>query len=333
LLIDDDEIDYMLTRRLMSGIWGDHYQLDWAPAYEAGLDAVMKNEHDIYLVDYRLGSQSGLDLMREAMARGCRMPFILLTGQGDREVDLEAMRAGAADYLVKGEITGPLLERSIRYSIERKRVEEQLKKSLAEKEVLLKEIHHRVKNNLQIISSLLNLQSGYVRNAEALSLLRESQNRVKTMALIHESLYRTSDLAKIDLNEYLRDLIASLFRSYGTSMAAITAEIDAAGALLAIDVAIPCALIVNELVSNALKYAFQARESGSIRVGLKRIQAGWLQLVVSDDGVGLPAGLDLETVETLGLRLVMSLVSQLDGRLEIVRSGGTTFRIEFPETA
>jgi len=209
----------------------------------------------------------------------------------------------------------------------RKRVEEHLKSSLKEKEVLLKEIHHRVKNNLQIISSLLNLQSGYIQDPQAGEMFKESRNRVKSMALIHERLYQSKDLARIDFTEYVRNLTTHLFRSYGVNARAVGLQIDVGNILLDIDTAIPCGLIINELVTNSLKYAFSSDVGGEIRIGLQPENDGRLALSVSDNGAGLPPDFDFQKTESLGLQLVNTLTDQLQGQIQIEREGGTTFKI------
>lgn len=209
----------------------------------------------------------------------------------------------------------------------RKQAEEHLKSSLKEKEVLLKEIHHRVKNNLQIISSLLNLQSGYIQDGEAGAMFKESRNRVKSMALIHERLYQSKDLARIDIADYVRNLTTHLFRSYGAKARAVSLEIDVENILLDIDTAMPCGLIINELVTNSLKHAFPPGTSGKIRIGLHRDNHDGLALSVSDNGVGLTPDFDFQQTESLGLQLVNTLTEQLQGQIEIARDEGTTFKI------
>ena len=209
----------------------------------------------------------------------------------------------------------------------RKLAEAHLKSSLKEKEVLLKEIHHRVKNNLQIISSLLNLQSGYIQDPQAGELFKESRNRVKSMALIHERLYQSKDLARIDFAEYVRNLTTHLFRSYGVTARAVSLQIAVDNILLDIDTAIPCGLIINELVTNSLKYAFPPGLEGEIRIGLHRESNGQLALNVSDNGTGLSPDFDFQKTESLGLQLVNTLTDQLQGQIEIERQGGTTFKI------
>lgn len=213
----------------------------------------------------------------------------------------------------------------LRDTTDRKRAED-----AERKEVLLHEIHHRVKNNLQVISSLLKLQSGYVEDERVLEMFKDTQNRIKSMTLIHEKLYRPEDMTgEIDFGEYVRDLATQLLRSHGTSPGAVklTTEVDSTAFNL--DTAIPCGLLVNELVSNALKHAFPDGNEGEIRIGLTSRDDGRYELVVGDNGAGLPEGLDFRNTESLGLQLVMSLVDQLGGNIELGRDGGTVFKVEF----
>ncbi|RJQ24319.1 MAG: PAS domain S-box protein [Nitrospiraceae bacterium] len=219
----------------------------------------------------------------------------------------------------------------IRDIAERKTAEEKMRASLREKEVLLREIHHRVKNNLQVISSILHLQSGYVRDEQSLMTLRESSNRIDMMALIHEKLYQSKSLSKIDFREYIGELITSLFLSHGVNMEKIKPEINAEGIFFDINTAIPCGLIIHELVSNCLKYAFPGERSGKITAGLYSDGEGRFTLTVSDDGIGLPEDFDLNKAGTLGLKLVAALTGQLDGTVNVIRNKGTTFKITFPE--
>jgi PAS domain S-box-containing protein len=214
---------------------------------------------------------------------------------------------------------------------ERKLTEDKIKASLREKEVLLKEVHHRVKNNLQVISSLLNLQSRYVKDRQALEMFKESQSRVRSMALIHEKLYQSEDLARIDIAGYIRDLISSLFRSYGASAAAIKVKTDVHDILLDINAAIPCGLIINELVSNCLKHAFPDGRGGKLVTELRSDNDKHCSLIVSDNGIGFPEDIDFRNTESLGMQLVITLVEQLDGSIELDRSSGTAFRIRFSQ--
>ncbi|HEV8482529.1 MAG TPA: PAS domain S-box protein [Blastocatellia bacterium] len=213
---------------------------------------------------------------------------------------------------------------------ERKQALEQLTNSLQEKEVLLKEIHHRVKNNMQVITSLLSLQSRTIKDEQAFSVFQDSQNRVKSMALIHETLYQSKDLSRINFAEYLEKLVAHISRSYRLRPEAvkITSSVDHVS--LPIDMAVPCGLIINELASNSLKYAFPADLRGAVNITFRRAEAEYL-LSVSDTGVGLPADFDPEKGKSLGMKLVRMLTGQLGGELKYSNGVGTTFEIRFPE--
>lgn len=212
---------------------------------------------------------------------------------------------------------------------ERKREEAKLKSSLQEKEILLKEIHHRVKNNLQIISSLLNLQSGHIHDPRALEVFKEGQGRVRSMALIHEKLYQSDDLARVDFYEYISNLAAYLFRSYEVNSGAVTLNVESEDVMLGVDTAIPCGLIINELVSNSLKHAFPGGGGGSITIRLRPADSEHLTLTVSDDGVGLPPDFDVRNTPSLGLQLVNTLARQIGGEVEVADGAGAEFKITF----
>jgi len=231
---------------------------------------------------------------------------------------------------------------------ERKRAEEQLKHfneelekgiadrteklnaSLEEKVLLLREIHHRVKNNLQIIISLLNLQSRYIEDERTQQLIRESQNRIRAMALVHEKLYQSKDISKIDLDNYIRFLGNSLFQFYGMKGKGITFTTDMKDISLDINTAIPAGLIINELVSNSLKHAFPGGREGEISIAIKRENKS-LSILFKDNGVGIPQDFDWRNAKSLGLRLVVSLVEQLSGTIELDRTAGTAFNIVMQE--
>jgi len=216
----------------------------------------------------------------------------------------------------------------VRDVTERKQAEAQLTASLKEKEVLLKEVHHRVKNNLQVISSLLSLQSQHIKDKEYMEMFKESQNRVWSMSLIHEKLYQSKDLSRIDMNEYTKDLTTSLFRSYADSAAAIKLKTKIGDISLDITTAIPCGLIINELTSNSLKHGFPNGRQGGITITMHPVN-NKIVLVVSDTGVGFPKGIDFRNTTTLGIQLVITLVEQLEGTIELDRRAGSTFTICF----
>ena len=213
---------------------------------------------------------------------------------------------------------------------DRKREEERIRDSLKEKDLLLGEIHHRVKNNLQIIHSLLSLQTASVRDEVALGMLRESQNRVLSMALIHRTLYQSNDFAKVDFATFLDSLVPTLIGSYGIDSSRFTVSVDADDARLPINAAVPCGLIVNELISNTLKHGFPQGRGGKIDIRLANGEGGGAVLSVSDDGVGLPDSLDIGNSTTLGLQLVTLLADQIGGELTIRRRDPTRFEIRFP---
>lgn len=213
---------------------------------------------------------------------------------------------------------------------ERRRVEEQLRASLREKEALLMEVHHRVKNNLQIITSLLSLQAAHLSTPAARGAFTDSQNRVRSMALLHDLLYRSGELDRIDAQRYFESLCSHLARSHGSPADRIEIRLEIEPRPLDVDRAVPCGLIVHELVSNALKYAFPDERRGLVRVAFGPRSAPVLGLSVSDNGVGLPVGLDVGRAGSLGLRLVGDLVQQLEGTLTVDRAEGTRFDIQFP---
>jgi PAS domain S-box-containing protein len=223
--------------------------------------------------------------------------------------------------------------------LERKRIEEQIQASLKDKEVLLREIHHRVKNNLQIVSSLLYLQSVYAKEAPVQEILRDSHNRIRSMGLIHEILYQSPDLANIDFAGYIHSLVDYLLQAYELRRGSISLNIQIDPIPLNLDTVIPCGLIVTELVSNTLKYAFPATatrpadHAPAIQIALKESAADHVILTISDNGAGLPAGFDIDASDTLGWKLVSRLVEQIKGVLNINQAGGTTVTIEFPTTS
>lgn len=222
------------------------------------------------------------------------------------------------------------LQKEIR---ERKKMEEKIKEALEEKEVLLKEIHHRVKNNLQIISSLLSLQSRHISDKKSIETLKISQDRVRAMALIHEELYRSHDLSKIDFRVYVTNLIKYLFVTYSLRPGQVHLQIEIENIYLEMEKAIPLGLIINELTSNALEHAFPEGREGELTIRLGKSNPKEKKydytLIVKDNGIGFPGGKDFRKSDTLGMLLVNSLAKQLDGELDLESNNGTTFIIKF----
>lgn len=211
---------------------------------------------------------------------------------------------------------------------DRKEIDTRIRTSLKEKEVLLQEVHHRVKNNLQVISSILNLQSSFVTDERTLQILSESQSRIKTMSYIHETLYQTADFSSIEFTEYINTLARNLIQSYSSGATKINLITDFDQIYLDLDQAIPCGLIINELVSNATKYAFDGMERGEITLRIKEVE-GRIELEVSDNGIGLPADFDPENSDSLGIYLVHALVEQLDAEIKIEKEPSARFLITF----
>lgn len=235
-----------------------------------------------------------------------------------------------------------LLSTQIAISIENARLieemriaEKQIKGSLKEKEVLLKEVHHRVKNNLQVISSLFSMQSRTVSDPEILQVIRESQNRVRSMALVHEKLHQSKDLSNVDFSGYLKMLVSNLFRAYGfdSGERRVVLSLDAENYTFSIDVSIPLGLIINELMSNCLKHAFPNGRNGKIHVEMKKVEGEKaIRILIQDDGIGMPADLDVQKTSSLGLQLVYTLAEQVGALIELDRKNGTTFCLYIPIT-
>jgi PAS domain S-box-containing protein len=248
--------------------------------------------------------------------------FRILCKNGD--IRWAEVRAGTIRYRGRSVVLGNVADIT-----DRKLAEQQTRASLREKELLLREIHHRVKNNLQIVSSLLNLQSRSITDQTYKEMFVESRDRLRSMAYIHEKLYQSKDFGNIDFTGYMKGLVTHLFGSYNVSSNKIKLKTDVQPVSMGIDTATPCGLIVNELVSNSLKYAFPEERNGVIGINLLATKDHELELIVWDDGVGLPKDLDIAAAQTVGLRLVRALAEQIRAEIEISRSNGTEFLFRF----
>lgn len=298
----------------------------------------MDRRETIYITDNSEIPHNAGPFLQEMGSRGCISLVHVPIAYGGKSFGFIGMesrqseKTWSVDIIVLLRMVGDILANAM----ERKQVEEQLNASLKEKEVLLKEIHHRVKNNMQVISSLLNLQSSRIDSPEILDMFKESQDRIRSMSLIHERLYQSADLSKIDFSRYIQNLASHLFQSYRIDPDAVVLNTDIQNFSLDINRAIPCGLILNELVSNSLKYAFprakekdkKKREKGEINIRLTADNER-VTMLVKDNGIGLPEDLDIETASSFGLQLVTTLVGQLNGSIEITRKPGTTFMITF----
>ncbi len=248
-----------------------------------------------------------------------------MRGRGDIKIHCEIVISAAR---LEGKAVAVAIARDM---ADRRHDEARLRASLQEKEVMLKEIHHRVKNNLQVISSLLSIQSTYLKDPRDAENFQESRDRIRTMALVHEKLYQSDDLATVDFGPYAERLAANLFRSYTGSGGRVGLRVDVKDVRLDADRAIPCGLIVNELVTNALKYAFPDGRNGTVTVAVLHDDNYYL-LIVSDDGVGMRTDFDLAETESLGLQLVNMLTNQLEGTVSMDSTQGTKFTIRFKKS-
>jgi two-component sensor histidine kinase/CheY-like chemotaxis protein len=333
LMLEDDRDDAELVvyELRQAGFDLDWRRVDTAEGFLAQLDW----PPDLVLADYSLPQFDALRALHCLQERGLDFPFIVVTGSLSEEVAVECMKQGATDYLLKDRLTrlGPAVKQALeqkKIRDQRKRDEERIRASLREKEVLLKEIQHRVKNNLQVIASLLNLQSGHVQDEQARQALKESQNRIRAMALVHQKLYQSPDVAKIGFAQYIRELATQLFRSFGVPPETVSLKVQSHDIFLGVDTAIPCALIINELVTNSLKHAFPEGRKGEICIDFQSDQ-GQLALTVSDNGVGLSPNAKFPNTQSLGWQLVSALTDQLDAQLELRNGFGTTFHFTFRE--
>jgi two-component sensor histidine kinase len=291
---------------------------------------------DLALMDLNLPDGSALEVLTHP-PEDAPFPVLVMTAFGNQQIVVEVMKAGALDYVVKSPESFAAMPHSVERVLrewkllqQHKQAEATVRASLHEKESLLMEIHHRVKNNLQIISSLLHLQADKIDSPIAKSAMANMQNRIRSMALIHEHLYRSENFAAVDLAVYLTQLCNQLFRTLVVTPSRIKLHLDLAPVHLKIDQAIPCGLLVNELVSNAFKHAFPADRGGELCVELHQSADGALaRLRVADNGVGLPPDFTMDDSASLGLKLATNLARQLGGRLAIGTGPGAVFELEF----
>lgn len=301
----------------------------WPPAGRAGLFGKALESGQAFFDNTLPGGAAGGGSAPNAIRRFLAVP-VKLDG---KVVGQLALANPARDYVERDLRLVNYLAKFYAMALQHKRSQQRLYATLREKEVLLREIHHRVKNNLQVISSLLSLQAASLEDPAAREMLKESQNRVRSMALVHDQLHRSRDLSRIGFREYVKNLCASLFSSYGIDSARIALRVEVEDVSLPIDTAIPCGLIIHELVSNSLKHAFPEGRHGEIFIGLSQAPGRGKVLTVADDGVGLPRDVDLDTVHSLGLRLVRILAAQIDAPVRCLVGGGTRFEIVLPEAA
>jgi two-component sensor histidine kinase len=337
LLVEDNPGDVRLLQEMFSSEPAGTFELTHMPRLGMALNHLAKGGVDIVLLDLGLPDGDGLDIVRRVRRLAPKVPLIVLTGRDDDKAVEEAMLEGAQDYLVKGQIETRALPRALRHAIERFSLltkaaltNLELERRVQEKDVLLGEIHHRVKNSLQVVSSLLSLESARIQDSSVIEMLLATQNRIRSMALIHQTLYQSKDFAQVDFHAFLRSFVPTLIQSYSIHPERIGLVFRVEEVRLPIDAAIPCGLVVNELVSNALKHAFPEGRTGQIAIDFVHDQDNHATLSVEDDGVGLAEGLALERSDTLGLQLVFMLAGQLGGAVTVQRANPTRFVVRFP---
>ncbi len=399
LLIEDNLTDTALIREMLKESRKPKFKLQNTRRLEDGLNYIKEKGADVLLLDLNLPDSFGFDTFLKAKESAPQIPIVILSAFDDEDIAINAVKGEAQDYLIKGKVDSSLLARSISYAIERKAIESELvrhrdhleelvqertaelqtannmlrneieerkmaeieiKASLDEKNILLEEIHHRVENNLEIISNIIGLEYIKINDKKPIEIYQESQNRVKAIALIHETLSRSEDFAIIDFNRYAHDLVNHLFKSYAVDKN-IKVNMDIDGILLDIDTAVPCGLILNELVTNSIKHAFPVPypEGGKLledalteplnrefvhvqltdqnditgEINIKfTLDDGNFILKVRDNGIGLPDNIDFRYAETTGMQLVNALVRQLDGLIDLETGNGCEFKITFRES-
>lgn len=344
LLVEDEDDHALLFQNALESILIEKdLEIVRANSLSNAFSYLVDDAYDIVVLDLGLPESKGLPTLVSFFEKAPAMPVIVLTSSIDMKLGEQAIHLGAQDYITKDYAQPAALEKSIRYSLERYNYiselslkQKALTSSLEEKEALLKEIHHRVKNNMQVISSLLKLQERSVEDMEIKNKFRETRERVLAMSLVHERLYQVSSFSKIDLDVYVNGLVRQIYQAYQTEDKSVQLQLELGKEIsLSIDKAVPFGLIINELVTNALKYAFSdgfdpASKEKILRISLQEEESDFYQLIVEDNGRGLPSDFKLEELTSMGLELVVVLVKQLGGDLQHVTSGeGVRFCVKF----
>ncbi len=349
ILVVDDQPSQLLSHEVILRELGE--RLVTARSGREALQRLMDEDFAVILLDVNMPDMDGFETasLIHQHPRFEKTPIVFVTGAQPTTLDLlKGYRVGAVDYVEVPVVPEILrskvavfvdlnrkrrdlqrLNDALQAEIAQRRNAEEAVRHSREKEVLLQEIHHRVKNNLQIITSLLRMQSRAVQDPAFSEALRECQNRVASMALIHDKLYRARDLARVSFGEYVRDLTNNILTSYALPARSVRVRLDIDDLSLSLDYAVPCGLILNELMSNCLKHAFPVGHSGTVYIGFHAEGEEELCLVVRDDGVGVPADVDLARTSSLGWRLIRALVEQLGGVVQCQTAGGTSVEIRF----
>jgi len=334
LMVEDSPDDaYLIELELVKAGYEVHItRVETAEALEASL---CEKKWDVLISDYNLPGFDGLSALQIVQEKDVDIPFILVSGTVGEEFAVESVLAGANDYVMKDNLkrVPVAVQREISNKIlrdQKRAADEKIRSSLKEKEVMLKEIHHRVKNNMAVISALLTLQADYVNDKRSRQLFHESVGRIKSMALVHEKLYQSELMANVVMDEYLRDLVATIEESYQRDDRRINVQVTADNSSLDITKAIPCGLIVNELLTNAFKHAFTGKETGNIHLILENIAPeNRCRIQVKDDGIGIPPDVLDRKRSSLGFTIVQGLAQQIVANMEISTENGSNITLEF----
>lgn len=339
LFVDDNETIRQLYRRILEKHVNHLYI---AENGFHGLKLYQKYKPDLVITDMMMPVMNGLEMVKEIKKIAPEAKFVVMSAYSEKDSFVESIHLGVDGYLMKPVEAKKLLSlidefagiTLMKWELERKEKKRQeaedfLKKSLAEKDVLLREVHHRVKNNMQIISSILSMQSRNIDDPKLKDVLQESQNRIHSMALIHENLYNHKSLANIMFSSYVKSLCGNIARTYANQQANVQFDYQIDDAYLPMDIAIPCGLIINELISNSFKYAFVNQPKGIISIHFKNIQDDDFVLIVADNGIGIPDHINILKTKSLGMKILHKLVQQIEGEIQNDFSNGTKFSIYF----
>ncbi|MBF0515797.1 MAG: response regulator [Nitrospirae bacterium] len=345
LIVDDDQalLDSVVFMLKRAG-----YEVS---AAASGIEALQLIENDFYdtiISDIKMPGISGLELIEAIKLAGVEIPVILMTAFVEVRTTIEAIRKNAFDFIIKPYEPQDLIsavEKAVRfnhlvnmeknYKINLESMVEQrtkeLSDALADNTILLKEVHHRVRNNLQIISSLLSLQSETITDKNVLSILITSQQRIRSIALIYEKLHQSTEMSKLDFAEYIEELSSEILHFYSVfNRCKVKLELNIGVNMLDVDIAVTCALVISELVSNSIRHAFAIGHNGTIWISFNKNAEDQLELIVADNGIGLPDDMDTKRHTSLGITLVHDLITRkLKGSLEIDRTNGTAFKMLF----
>jgi two-component sensor histidine kinase/CheY-like chemotaxis protein len=326
LYIEDNPADARILQEFIKE-QNEDIEIESITTLQEGIKVFNEANYDIILLDLQLPDSTNLSSLVTLVSKiTYDVPIIVFTVLGEEQMGMKAIEMGAQDYLVKDETNSLLLVKSIKYSLARKSFEKKIKESLQEKELLLKELNHRVKNNLQMMHSIINIQLYSSTDNSIIEQLKLVQNRIQSLGLIHNQLNRGNNVTDVDLKEYLNELLDNIKFSFSFDESKIKIIRDIDVIKLDYNSVVPIGLVVNELVTNSIKYAFPANRKGIIKIGVYNCGED-IEINIEDDGVGFPQGFDFENSGGSGIQLVRLLIEQIEGKIELIRKGGSKYKI------